>query len=271
MAQIDAAANQRNLAALMAFYSPNFTNSDGLNYTTLQETLQQLWQRYPNLTYQTQINSWRSEGNATIVETTTTITGTQETAGRSLNLSSTITAQQRLEGQQIVSQAILRERSQVSSGPTPPTVEVSLPERVQVGRPFDFDAVVTEPLGDRVLLGAVLEEPIQAAGYLNTAPINLEVLSAGGVFKIGRAPINPGNRWISAIIVRDDGMIAVTQRLRVAPRNPGNPAPTPRSTTPPADGANPAPRNTTTPEDDANPALNGAPATPGSPPATPQP
>jgi hypothetical protein len=97
-------------------------------------------------------------------------------------------------------------------------VQVTLPDRVVIGRNYGFDAVVMEPLGDRLLLGAALEETIQASGYLNAVPIDLELLSSGGLFKTGRAPLIPENRWVSAVLIRDDGMTAVTQRMQVVGR-----------------------------------------------------
>jgi hypothetical protein len=250
LSQIDAAASAGRLREVMSFYSTNFTNSDGLTYTQMRDVLKELWQRYPNLRYSTQLNRWQREGNAIVIETTTTITtpnrprapqiplsnqqpnsrqARSQQSGqsapaeveRSFNLTATITSRQRLENQKIVRQEILTERSQLTSGENPPTLTVNLPEQVRVGQPFDFDAVVTEPLGERLLLGAAIEEPVQASGYLSTAPVELELLSAGGLFKVGQAPAVPGNRWISAVIVRDDGITTVTQRLQTTPNGAG--------------------------------------------------
>jgi hypothetical protein len=218
LTQIDAAASQGNVSAVMAFYAPNFTHSDGLTYSTFQEALSAFWKRYPGMVYKTAINSWKQEGNALIVETTTTITGTQKTPDRPVNVTATIASRQRLEGQKIVQQEVLSERSQVSIGQAPPTVQVNLPDQVTIGRNYTFDAVVAEPLGDRLLLGAALEETISPSGYLNAAPLSLELLSSGGLFKTGRAPLIPENRWVSAVLIRDDGMTAVTQRVRVTGR-----------------------------------------------------
>jgi hypothetical protein len=218
LTQIDAAASKGDLTSVMAFYAPQFTNSDGLNYRTFQDALSKFWQRYPGMVYKTEVNSWKAEGSAFVVETTTNITGTQKTPDRPVNLTATISSRQRLEGQKIVQQEILSERSQVTVGQTPPVVQVILPERVTIGRNYAFDTIVTEPLGDRLLLGAALEETINAGGYLNAAPINLELLSSGGLFKIGRAPLIPENRWVSAVVIRNDGMTAVTQRMQVVGR-----------------------------------------------------
>lgn len=222
LSTIDAAASQGDLAAVMNFYSPAFTSSDGLTYASLEAALTALWEAYPDLTYQTQLNSWRQEGDAIIAETTTTITGAKP-SDRNLKLDATLTSRQRFENNQIVSQEILTERSQISLGDNPPTIEVRLPTEVTAGEEFAFDAIVTEPLGDRLLLGTALEEPIDSNGYLNPTPIELELLSAGGLFKVGQAPVLPDSRWISAVIVREDGITAVTQRLRVVQRGAANP------------------------------------------------
>lgn len=213
--QIDGAANSRNLQGVLQFYGVNFSHSDGLTRQTLEQALTQLWKRYPNLTYKTELKSWSSEGSAIVAETTTTIQGTQKVGDREYTLNSTLQAQQRFENQKIVRQEVLSERSQITAGANPPTLKLTLPEQVKPGQEFSVDAVVQEPLGDDLLLGAALEEPIKAGGFLNPTIVNLEPLSAGGIFKVGRAPLTPDNRWISAVVVRQDGLTMVTQRLRV--------------------------------------------------------
>jgi hypothetical protein len=221
LTQIDAAANQADLATVMGFYSPNFRTTDGLTYEVLERTLTELWERYPALTYQTQLNSWEADGLATVIETTTTITGSQSNADRPQTLSSTITSRQRFENSLIVEQEVLSEQTQVMIGDSPPVVEVLLPEQVSIGQSFEFDAIVQEPLGNRLLLGAAIDERVQSESYFAEVPISLEVLSSGGLFKVGRAPATTDSHWISAVLVREDGITTVTQRLRIV--RPGSP------------------------------------------------
>ena len=215
LTQIDAAANKHDVKAVMQFYNQNFTHSDGLTRQSMEQALTQLWQRYPQLRYQTQLQSWKAEGNAFIAETVTNITGDQSQNGGNIVLNATIQSRQRFEGQQIVRQDILSERSQLSAGAKPPTVDVKLPQQVQVGQQYNFDAIVREPLGEDYLLGAVVEEPIKPQNYLNPTPVNLELLPAGGIFKVGRAPAMADKRWVSAVLIRGDGITQVTQRLEV--------------------------------------------------------
>ncbi len=215
LAQIDAAANRHDVNAVVQFYSQNFTNSDGLTRQTMEKALTQLWQRYPNLKYQTQLQSWKPEENGFLAETVTNITGTQSTTNRNLVLNSTIKSQQRLEDQKIVRQDVLAERSQLSTGANPPMVAISLPQQVKTGQRYEFDAVVQKPLNNDYLVGAATEEPVQADKYLNPTPIELELLSAGGLFKQGQAPTKAQSLWVSGVLIGSDGMTLVTQRLQV--------------------------------------------------------
>jgi len=215
IARFDQAASDRNPRAALRLFSRSFQHSDGLTYDTLEQVLTQFWGQYSTLSYRTALNSWHRDGEAIVAETTTTITGIQQVSGRDFSLNAVISSRQRYEDNKIVSQEILSESSEVRSGDRPPTVQVILPEQVTIGQSFDFDMIVQEPLGDRLLLGTAVEEPIQPANYLNAATLNLELLSAGGLFKVGRAPALPDDRWITGIIVREDGMIQLTRRLRV--------------------------------------------------------
>jgi hypothetical protein len=219
LARIDAAANAHNVNAVVQYYGTNFTHSDGLTQQSMAQSLNQLWQRYPQLRYTTRVESWKPEGRAIVAETITNISGSQVQDNRNLMFNATIRSRQRVENEKIVRQDILWERSQLRAGAKPPTIEVRLPQQVKAGQQFNFDAIVQEPLGDDYLLGAVIEEPVQSGNYLNPVPVELELLPAGGIFKQGRAPAAGSHRWISAIVVRGDGMTMVTQRLQVVGAN----------------------------------------------------
>lgn len=217
--QIDAAANSRNLQGVLQFYGKNFKGADGLTRQSLSTALSEFWKRFQTLSYRTDLQSWTTEGNAIVAETVTYITGTQRLDGRKLDLSATLRSRQRYEGGKIVQQEILTEHNQLSSGQNPPTLEIKLPETVRVGQQFNFDAIVQEPLGDDLLLGAAVEESVGVDGYVKATPIELELLPAGGIFKLGRAPYTEDNHWISAVILRGDGLSAITQRLQVRKQN----------------------------------------------------
>ncbi|MBD2413621.1 hypothetical protein FACHB389_36535 [Nostoc calcicola FACHB-389] len=215
LTQVDAAASKGDIKGVLQFYDPNFTHGDGLNRQTLEKSLVSLWQRYPKLQYSTKLLSAKSEGNAIIAETETQIIGSPSGNSNKLALNATIKSRQRVVGGKIVRQDILSERTQLSSGNNPPQVDIKLPQQVKVGQKYNFDAIVQEPLGDDFLLGTALEEPIRLDKYLNPTPVDLQLLTSGGVFKEGQAPSIPGSQWVSAVILRGNGMTMVTQRLEV--------------------------------------------------------
>lgn len=215
LTQIDAAANRGDIKGVMQFYGPNFTHGDGLTRQSMEKALTALWQRYPQLKYSTQLQSWKSEGNAIIAETVTNITGLPSSKSGNLVLNSTIKSRHRIAGAKVVRLDILSERTQLTSGSKPPQIDIKLPQQIKVGQQYNFDVIVQEPLGDDYLLGAALEEPIQPNKYLNPTPVELELLSSGGLFKVGQAPSTPGNQWVSAVIMRGDGMTMITQRVQV--------------------------------------------------------
>jgi len=215
LTQIDLAANQQDLSKLIGFYSPEFMSGDGLNRQTLQQVIATFWQNYQDLSYQTELVNWEKNAQGYVVETKTTITGTQTLEQGPVQLQSTLHARQHWVGDQITKQDILAERSQLSSGPKPPKVQINLPQEVGVGEKFEFDVIVDEPLGNNPLLGLALEEPITAQSYLNQPDLKLELLPAGGLFKVGTAGNKPTSEWISAILVQDGGMTIISQRLKV--------------------------------------------------------
>lgn len=213
--QIETAASAGNVAAVMAYYSPAFTNNDGFTYETLPAALEMLWSRYETLTYRVELQSWERASGGYTAETVTYISGTQLENGQPTELESIIRSEQTFEDGKVVSQETLSERNLMTSGEMPPTVSVILPEQVEAGESYDFDAIVMEPLGSRYLLGAAVEEGVSAEDFFTGRPVELELLAAGGLFKVGEAPTTADSRWVSALLVREDGLTVVTRRLRV--------------------------------------------------------
>ena len=215
LSNIDAAATGRKLTELLRYYSPNFSPSDGLNKTAWQQSLGQFWQNHSNLTYTTTLEGWQAVENGYTANTVTKITGVQKIDGRVTNLRSSIASRQKIVGGQIVQQQILQERTLLSSGSKPPTIELNLPTQLQSNAEYSLEAIVTEPLGEDVLMGATIEQQVSAQAYAQAPKYKLELLTAGGLFKIARAPGKSGDYWFSTIFIRPAGMTTLTQRVRV--------------------------------------------------------
>ncbi|TYQ23680.1 MULTISPECIES: hypothetical protein [unclassified Pseudanabaena] len=234
---LDKAASSQDLEGVMKYYAPNFNHSDGLNRDRYKQVLGELWQRYKNIRYHTEISKWDKQGDLITAETVTMVQGGKGAENDNFKLDARLISTQtykNINGQlQVVSQQILSEQSSLSTGDAPPPVKLKVPELIGVGRQYVLDAIVTEPLGTSLLLGAAIEEPVEAKNYLNDNTINLRPLSAGGLFKIGQAPFSSGDRWISVVLVRESGITIASQRLRVSKEFTGNqytPLPEPDTT-----------------------------------------
>ncbi|MCM1984217.1 nuclear transport factor 2 family protein [Lyngbya confervoides] len=221
VATMDKAANERKLNTLLKQYERDFVHSDGLTRAQMKKAIRNFWQQYDQLTYTTRIDSWEMpEPGVYTTQTTTTISGRQ-TQGKPQpkSLQTTLVSQQTIQNSRIIRQATLSEKTMVTSGSNPPKVQVNLPESVRAGEEYYFDVIVDEPLGNRILLGAALEETVDPQGHLQPAQFELESLSTGGLFKVGKAPETAQDEWISAILIQDGGMLVVSQRLSVEPRS----------------------------------------------------
>lgn len=223
--QWEAAANAKNLQALTQLYSPNYRNSDGLNRRALSTSIEGFWKQYSNVTYETEIVGWEQTRQGGIAEVVTRIQGSRSESLRQLTLASTLRSRQTYEDGQLVREEILSERSEVTTGDRPPTLQINLPEQVSPGQSYNLDVIVVEPVETDLLLGGLLDEPVSAKGYGTPSRAELAPLvdsqtgtGPGGMFKIGEAPRDGSDRWISAVVMRKDGITMVTQRLRVANR-----------------------------------------------------
>jgi hypothetical protein len=216
LAGLEAATGDRNLDAVMAFYSESFASDTGFDYAQLRATLETLWQRYPDIDYEVELLSWQAAGPGRYtVETRTRVTGQQTLTDRTLSLTADITSRQRIEAGQIAYQETLSETSRLVSGENPPTLQVELPATLAPGQSYSFDTIVLEPLGDRTLMGVAVEEGVTSIDFFEPRPVVFDLLSAGGLYKVGTAPAEPDSRWVSTVVIREDGMVVETRRVRV--------------------------------------------------------
>lgn len=216
LSELEAAASDRNLDAVMAFYSESFSSDTGFDYAQLRQTLETLWQQYPDITYDIELLSWQADGpDRYSLETRTTVTGTQTRPDRTLTLTADITSRQQLAAGKIAYQEILSETSRLVSGANPPTLQVQLPATLKPGQAYSFDTIVVEPLEGRSLMGVAAEEGVTAEDFFEPRPVVFDLLSSGGLYKTGTAPAEPDNRWVSTVVIREDGMVVETRRVRV--------------------------------------------------------
>lgn len=216
IAQVNQAANQRDLNQLGQWYSPDFMTEDGLNRQTFFQSLQGFWQQYPQVSYTTEVMGWEQKGDQIQVDTVTKMNGSGQPVAGKVTLSGSLRSRQFWQNQKLVRQEILGEDLTLSSGTNPPAVRVQVPDRVKAGNTFNFDVIVLQPMGDDVLLGGVREDRVSPSFYLKPAEIPVQPLTAGGIFKRVSTSRLPEQRWLSAMIVRDGGITVVSRRVRIA-------------------------------------------------------
>ncbi|AFZ44301.1 hypothetical protein PCC7418_2141 [Halothece sp. PCC 7418] len=219
--QLETAANNEDMATVRTAYSPEFTTESNLDTGALAQKLEQLWKSYDQLDYQIELQSWEKQGNTLVAETITRIRGLRNAQGREVFLEATLRSRQKIQNNQIVAQEMLSEQSKVYIGDNAPRVNVNAPHQVQAGENFNFDVIVQEPIGDDILMGTALEEEVTVQSYFSPRNLDLEILPAGGIYRLGKAPNTPGQRWLSAIIIRDNGMTLISQRLNIVPATTG--------------------------------------------------
>ncbi|MFQ3679041.1 MAG: nuclear transport factor 2 family protein [Pseudanabaenaceae cyanobacterium] len=226
IADLDAAASRKDLATILNFYAADFRHGDGLTKKELERGVRDLWQRFGELTYRTTVESWEADGDNYRVRTRTEFNGTQTNNPKAdrLTLTGTVVSEQVYRAAspwQMVSQQVLTEQTRLTAGERPPELDWRAPQVIGVGRDFALEAVVREPLNTDLLLGAVFDEPINSQSFTRDRALDLQPLRAGGLYRIGRAPFRVGDRWVSAVIVRETGMVIVGQRMRVTDRGAG--------------------------------------------------
>lgn len=215
LSDIDRAASAKD-AGLLQRFAPNFRSADGLSRDELGRSLSQFWQSFDQVTYSTTVEKADRDRDTWILETRTDITATKaNTTLGPAKLVTEVRARQTVQNGLVIRQELLDERTTTQWGSKPPRVRVRLPERVRPGDTYTFDAIVQDPLGDTLLAGSAIDTPVRPELYAIPQNAALEPISAGGLFKVGRAPNSPGSRWISAVLVGPEGMTWITERLEV--------------------------------------------------------
>lgn len=213
-----AAASERDLDAVMALYGDGFEHGDGLTLDEVSASIAKFWDTHSELDYQATIESWEETATGFSATIVTDVTGTQasERGDFALEASNTVLNQYESDSNGdlvLVSQDVLEESTRLQSGDVPPVVTVNIPTTVSVGAEFDVEAIVDKPLGESLLLGAALEEPINSETYLDSSLVPLQPLQAGGIFRRADAPDRPGAEWISVMLVSDSGILIEGRRL----------------------------------------------------------
>ena len=91
-------------------------------------------------------------------------------------------------------------------------ISFKIPEKVLTGSKYDIDIILNKPLEEVIIAGAI--KPHQVNSFFEQE-ILLEPLASGGIFRITRAPSQPGIQIWSGIIAHPKGVITFTKSIDI--------------------------------------------------------
>jgi len=91
-------------------------------------------------------------------------------------------------------------------------ISFRIPDKVLTGSKYDIDIILNKPLEEVIIAGGI--KPHQVNSFFEQE-ISLEPLSSGGIFKMTRAPSEPGMQIWSGIIAHPEGMITFTKSIDI--------------------------------------------------------
>ncbi len=91
-------------------------------------------------------------------------------------------------------------------------ISFKIPDKVLTGSKYDIDIILNKPLEEVIIAGSI--KPHQVNSIFEQEML-LEPLASGGIFKITRAPSQPGTQIWSGIIAHPEGMITFTKSIDI--------------------------------------------------------
>lgn len=205
------AANARQLDTVMRQFAADFRHEDGLTLEDTRQAIRDLWDRHSELNYSAVIDRWDEAERTAVI--TTTLSGVTNT-GYSLEGELTV-VNQYSDSWQIQNQVIQTEVLRLTTGNEPPNITLNLPPAVRLGTTYDIEAILEDPIGDRLVLGALIDRQVAPSAYREASTIfPLEPLRAGGIFRRAEAPFLPDSQWLGVMVVSNGGITIQEQRLR---------------------------------------------------------
>ncbi len=184
----------------------------GLDPAAVQARRKRLLSQFPNARWQLVSGPELPGGRATVL---VQVRGSREDGPLSFRLE----AEQQLllesDGRRINAQTVLRDQSLLRSGPEDLPVTVMIPDTVLTGERYDVDVIVDEPLDGAILAGGITDLTGDQVSAFDSPTLRIGALGGGGLFRIVRAPLNPGEQTWAVLLVHPDGLVSASKRVRV--------------------------------------------------------
>ncbi|MEO1003197.1 MAG: hypothetical protein AAFX65_08815 [Cyanobacteria bacterium J06638_7] len=184
----------------------------GLDPEAVQARRQRLLRQFPDARWQLAPGPALPGGRSTVL---VQVRGSREDGPLRFRLE----AEQQLllesDGRRINGQTVLREQALLRSGEADLPVTVMIPDTVLTGERYDVDVIVDEPLGGSILAGGIVDLTRDQVTAFDSPALRIGALGGGGLFRVVRAPLNPGAQTWAVLLVHPDGLVSASKRVRV--------------------------------------------------------
>jgi hypothetical protein len=184
----------------------------GLDPAAVQRRRQSLLSRFPDASWQLSPGPALADGRPTVL---VQVRGSRQDGPLRFRLE----AEQQLllesDGRRISGQTVLREQALVRSGEVDLPVTVMIPDAVLTGQRYDVDVIVDDPLDGAILAGGIVDLGEDQVSAFDSPSLRIGALGGGGLFRLVRAPLNPGEQNWAVLLVHPDGLVSASKRVRV--------------------------------------------------------
>jgi hypothetical protein len=205
---LEAALNGDGDSALSALLQPG----PGLDPAEVKSRRRLLQAQFPDLRWQVGPGTPGSSGQPTV---RVTVSGSRAEGPTTFRLNAEQLLVLQSEAGRFNGQTVLQEQAILSSGERAPSVSLLIPDAVLTGERYDIDVIFDDPLNGAMTAGGLTALTPEQVARMESPPIELTALEAGGLFKTVQAPLRPGSQTWAVLLIHPDGVVSASKRVRV--------------------------------------------------------
>ncbi len=115
----------------------------------------------------------------------------------------------------VKSYKIINEESILNSEDSPLVVKIISPDNVLTGERYEMNLIIEKPLDKSLIASGMIVLKNNRDINLSNDKFGIKPNQSGGLFKYIQAPLEPGSQTISAIITHQEGIYAITKKIKV--------------------------------------------------------
>lgn len=235
------ASNRHDLVAVLKHYAPTFTSGDSLSLKDIRGLVQDTWQMFPDIHYNSQILEIRVSGNWAAVESIDTANATTKIDPAISDKPGTMKSRSRGllylhrvgKGWEILSDDTLYEKATITYGPFESVaIDVETPEQVFAGEPYTAKVTVGIPTGN-IAFATITQEPLTYPQHTGKDKFRTLSTDRTDLERIFKANTTNNNEVVTATVgfteigqdeqerptISLKGIMTVVKRVNVIPKS----------------------------------------------------